>query len=203
MPKKTHDLGVVYYSPIIYHPKKNVSVNTKKKPWMTRKIITSLHHKIRLYRKWKCHKTEEARDRFKKARSTCKKLIRKSHDTYTEALLADGNSPKLWSYIKSKKKDSCSIAPLRDNGVLISDAYGKANILNRQYCSVFNPDNRGCEPSKGENCVSEMPQITISATGVKKILETMNSNKAAGPDMISPVVLKNLADVLMERKILI
>ena len=39
--------------------------------------------------------------------------------------------------MKSKKKDSCSIPPLRSEGVLIADAVGKANILNRQYSSVF------------------------------------------------------------------
>ena len=80
--------------------------------------------------------------------------------------------------------------------MIISYAYGKTNILNRQYCSVFNRDNRGSEPSKGESCATDMPPITVTATGVKKMLVSLNPNKAPGPDMISPAVLNNLAEVM-------
>ena len=44
---------------------------------------------------------------------------------------------RFWTYVKSKKKDSCTIAPLRSEGVLIADAVRKANVLKKQYCSVF------------------------------------------------------------------
>ena len=162
-----------------YMPYKPVSANAKTKPWVTREIISRLRNKVQLYRKWKSLRTEESHARFKAARSACQRIIRKSHDAYTEEILADGKCSKFWHYIKSKRKDSCSVAPLRENGVLISDAYGKANILNRQYCSVFNPDNRGSEPSKGESCATDMPPITVTATGVKKMLESLKPNKAA------------------------
>ena len=87
-------------------------------------------------------------------KSECQSKLRKDHITYTESIFnAEGRNcgPKFWAYIKHKWKDSCRVAPLRQNGVLISDAVGKANILNEQYCSVFNKNNRGSVPSKDQS----------------------------------------------------
>ena len=41
-----------------------------------------------------------------------------------------------------------------------------------------------------------MPKITVESNGVLKQLKSLNPNKAAGPDKISPRLLKELADVL-------
>ena len=134
---------------------------------------------------------------FTSARSQCQKQLRRCHFDYTESLFANENAgSKFWAYIKTKRKDNCSVAPLRENGMLISDAKGKANALNRQYCSVFNTDNRGSEPTKGPSSIPDMPPISVSEEGVRKLLKALEPNKASGPDQISPTVLKELADVL-------
>ena len=151
-----------------------------------------------LYKKWKKKPSPEIHQQYKDCRSRCQRLLRKSHVNYTESIFSskDCTNSKFWSYIKHKRKESCNVAPLRENGVLISDAIGKANILNRQYCSVFNKDNRGCEPSKGESDIPDMPPIKVTESGVLKLLQSLNPNKAAGPDKISPMVLKKLSNVL-------
>ena len=38
-----------------------------------------------------------------------------------------------------------------------------------------------------------MPDIEISSNGIEKLLNNLNPHKAAGPDQIRPIVLKNLA----------
>ena len=43
-----------------------------------------------------------------------------------------------------------------------------------------------------------MPEITVTQDGVEKLLKNLKPNKAAGPDRISPSVLKELADVLSQ-----
>ena len=179
------------------HIPQKPSQNHKGKPWITREIKTTIHQKIRAYRSWKKDQTEISHSKFKILRTKCRKLLRKAHSEYTEAIFSEEHSnPKFWSYIKQKRKDSCSIAPLRRDGVLVSDAVGKANILNNQYCSVFNPDNRDRAPSKGPSLTPDMPEITVTQDGVEKLLKNLKPNKAAGPDRISPCVLKELADVL-------
>ena len=47
------------------------------------------------------------------------------------------NLNNVWSYIKSLRKDNTGLAPLKDKGRLRNAAVDKANILNRQYQSVF------------------------------------------------------------------
>ena len=49
---------------------------------------------------------------------------------------------KFWNHIKATKKDRVGTAPLKDDGVLVSDPKSKANILNRQYQSVFSQENQ-------------------------------------------------------------
>ena len=71
-------------------------------------------------------------------------------------------SKRFWTYVKLKKKDSCSIPSLRSKGVLIADAVGKANILNRQYSSVFTLEDTNNIPSKGPSKAPPMPNIKIS-----------------------------------------
>ena len=44
---------------------------------------------------------------------------------------------RFWSFIKSLRQDNTGISPLKDNGRLFDAARDKANILKRQYKSVF------------------------------------------------------------------
>ena len=98
--------------------------------------------------------------------------------------------------MKSKKKDSRSIPPLRSEGVLIADAVGKANILNRQYSSVFTLEDTNNIPSKGPSKAPPIPNIKITVEGVKRMLQEFKPQKASGPDKISTRVLKELAKPL-------
>ena len=42
--------------------------------------------------------------------------------------------------------------------------------------------------------VPSMPNITITQSGIHKLLTTLNEHKASGPDCISPYILKHCAD---------
>jgi hypothetical protein len=48
---------------------------------------------------------------------------------------------QFWNYIRNTKKDRLVVAPLRSDGLLVDDTKEKAEILNRQYFSVFTPEN--------------------------------------------------------------
>jgi hypothetical protein len=46
---------------------------------------------------------------------------------------------RFWSFIKSKRCESTGVSPLKDSdGKTYSDSETKANILNKQFSSVFN-----------------------------------------------------------------
>ena len=122
------------------------------------------------------------------------------------------STKKLFSYLKGCRQDSQGVAPLKKGGMLHTDNEVKATILNEQFQSVFTPKSplhlsQICHQSV-QNYISEgkistttnqyddkfptMPDITISTEGITKLLRNLQPDKAAGPDNIKPVLLKEL-----------
>ena len=103
-----------------------------------------------------------------------------------------------------------SVSPLKDpsTNATFSQNKEKANILNRQFQSVFSQ----LSPLKlGQICIDKlqfyfnmnvpdkfkcnyptMPEICINQNGIIKLLSNLRPDKAAGPDEIRPIVLKEL-----------
>ena len=77
---------------------------------------------------------------------------------------------KFWNHIKATKKDRVGTAPLKDNGVLVSDPKSKANILNRQYQSVFSQEDQTSIPQPIEPPSPPMSDIVVSQDGILKLL---------------------------------
>ena len=72
----------------------------------------------------------------------------------------------------------------------------KANILNRQYESVFTKEESSNIPTPDGTPFPSMPDISVQTDGVLKLLRKVNPNKACGPDMIPARVLKQHADAI-------
>ena len=104
-------------------------------------------------------------------------------------------SNKFWSYYKHKRSYTCGIGIRREGCQLVTEAAEKAEVLNRQFQSVFSTPAEETMPFTDE---SDMPPITVAAEGVRAQLQKLNPYKAMGPDNISPRVLKELSDVLSQ-----
>jgi len=72
------------------------------------------------------------------------KEIRSSYFNYVNGIISpdvDGQTASynktFWSFVKHLKKDNVAIPTLMDNGVEVSDNLCKAEVLNRQFKSVF------------------------------------------------------------------
>ena len=70
--------------------------------------------------------------------------------------------------------------------------------MNKQYSSVFTPEKEDTIPTSARDRGSVMPHIIVNPEGVKKLIASLKPNKAAGPDQISPRVLKELANGLYQ-----
>ena len=97
---------------------------------------------------------------------------------------------RFFSFIKSLKRDSSGIAPLRDQGKLHSDPADKVNILNNQYQSQFTEEDKTNIPQPEGEPSPTMPDINVTTEGIRKLLQKLNVNKATGPDMIPARILK-------------
>ena len=184
-------------------PTKMISGKKNTKPWITRHI-KSLHRRLRkLYERQKKSKCPRDRQKYVEARSETQKLERQEYWKHIEGILDDNKDEeneirptkhkKFWKYVKALKKDTCGVAPLKDNGRTYSDPIDKANILNRQYESVFTRENTRNIPNVTGRPSPPMPKIDIDNAGVCKLLRQLNPQKASGPDLLSSRILKDLS----------
>ena len=108
------------------------------------------------------------------------KIERKSYWAYINGIIEtsepdNNHAPKqkrFWNYIKSLRKDSTGIASLKDNGRLFNASEDKADILNRQYQSVFTQEDPDIQvPDPDGKPYPDMNSIYVREDGVRKLLQ--------------------------------
>ena len=169
-------------------------------PWLNRNIRKQLKKKHRLYKKAKASGKWEKYRHFSRE---VKRNLRKAEWDHVNNVIQEGlnqnNTKPFWSYTKSKRQDNIGIAPLKSKGNLLTDAKSKANILLKQFISVFTKSTDNINPEVGKfNNTPPISQIIIDNNGVLKLLKRLDVHKAMGPDGIPNIVLKNCADEISQ-----
>ncbi|XP_077991091.1 uncharacterized protein LOC144445425 [Glandiceps talaboti] len=123
--------------------------------------------------------------------------LKRAHAQYIETTLhnalKEGNRKPFWRYVKSQRKDSGGVAPLKVNETLYSESHDKAEILNALFTSVFTTDRKDDIPEMYGGPYPIANEIQITESGVYKLLSTLNVSKASGPDGLPNYILKELA----------
>ena len=175
-------------------PSKTIKDNTKL-PWISNNIRRLMRRRKRAYNKYKRSKSNYNWERYKDLQNTVKDEIAQSHTRYIERIFSSDNDEKVvnkksWSYIKKLRKDSVGIPTLKSNGKEATKAKEKAEVLGKQYKSVFTKEDTSSIPTL-ENSLPTMPKIVIESKGVEKLLSQLNPQKAIGPDQIPTRILKD------------
>ena len=165
-------------------------------PWINRQIKQPTKRKQRANNRYK--KTQSTKDyaNYKHLKNVVHSTCVKRYNEYVNDIIMDENhKPKwLWRFIKSKRTDSCGVAPLKRDGIAYSDARMKANILNNQFTSVFtSEDPLQPLPDLGPSPHPAVSDIAITQEGVQQLLCHLNPHKATGPDQVSHRLLKETA----------
>ena len=94
-----------------------------------------------------------------------------AYKNYVSSLAGENQvSKRLWTFIKSQRKDYCSVPPIEFEGNTYSDHFDKAEALNNYFCSVFTTGSRDNHPSvEGVPFPCILP-INISFNGVQQLL---------------------------------
>ena len=88
----------------------------------------------------------------------------------------------MYAVVVWKKRQSwwCgSYGELKEGSIIYCDPIQKANILNRQFISVFTDDTKTSFPDLGPSQYPSMEDITVSCKGVVKLLKNLKLHKAA------------------------
>ena len=153
--------------------------------------------KQRYYNRARNSRTEHDWQKYKDCKRKMQSNCRKAYAEYMSSIVCadyqNGNRKKLWSYVKSLRRD-CGVAPLKNDGVMYTENNAKANILNQQFSSVFTREDIQTMPVLPNSPYPDIMNITVNIQGVAKLLSDLNPNKACGPDNISPRLLKEIAN---------
>jgi Reverse transcriptase (RNA-dependent DNA polymerase) len=137
---------------------------------------------------------------YKRSRNFTTGLIRKSKGEYEKKLVnrVKDDPKKFYAYVNSKRKTKDSIGPLMDsNGEKTSDFKKMGNVLNTFFGSVFTiEDKEDLEIIEKQyieannDSIATLKVIDITEDKIKKAIDSLKINKAAGIDDMGSTLLK-------------
>ena len=184
--------------------------------------MSEIRTRDRLYQNFKRSKAPKDRKTFLNSKHGVKTKIKIAYDKYLEDILGrndeTANQPfcrkKLFGVLKSSSAHQ-GITVLKKGDAACTGNVDLANLLNSQFQSVFSIRSPlslvKLYHSKllsgnvslinllleSVNCkYPTMPDIDISTSGIAKLLSNLNASKAAGPESLRPIVLKELSQVI-------
>ena len=90
------------------------------------------------------------------------------------------------------------MAPIKDKGQLYSDSQTKAELLSKQFKSVFTQENTDEPlPKIPGKEYTKINRLDITTAGVQNLLAILNTNKASGPDGLPNKIVKTCAEELV------
>ena len=191
-------------------------ITTSKQPSWSKKgffpisepTLKALRTKRKLHRDWmsalKGSDGKRERLLYIKASKKVRSKIRKEKRKFERgiALEAKTNPKKFWAHTRRKLKTKVGVAPLlkdpKSKSSLQFDDHEKANILQRQFLSVFTKEPEGEIPRISKRCDKTILDIIVTEDMIRKLIEALNENKSIGPDGIHPKMVRELIDFLVK-----
>jgi len=172
-------------------PSKTVNTNTQR-PWINCDIKRLTRHKQKAYNSAKSNPSNQSWVEYRRIKKETQKQCCKAYNTYVNKLVnpkVTKNTKALWPFIKSNRtrRYHCKVTILQQDstGPLINKSRTKANLLNDYFCSVFTKEDVGPLPNISEQrMMPDMEPIIVTEEGVVNLLNTLQPNKAGGPDKI-------------------
>ena len=116
-----------------------------------------------------------------------KKMIKNKKNAFERKIMKcrKSNPKSFYAYINSAKKSRNKIGPLKnEEGGTVTDPAEQAQILNKQYASVFtrSQDDGDAVDGSVEVCLED---ISITPELIEAAIDKLNEQSASGPDGIS------------------
>ena len=176
-----------------YIPSKTVKTQ-QYLPWINHVLRRLMRKQLRLF-----HRRTKSKKDLKKyvdLKKTVQRKTRQARWNYISDIVNQGEDKArkgFWSYVKRFTSDNTGIAVLQKGGIKATSPRDKADLLNKQFCSVFTEEAADGLPQMSNNQYPGIGSLIITIKGVDKMLLNLNANKAAGPDELHGKLLKNTA----------
>ena len=170
---------------------------------LEKEVREAIRKKEKAHRSWITgqHRfTNTKREEYTRARNKVNTMLRKAKRRLERdiALKAKSNPKQFWMHTRRKLKTKSGIAPLlvdpKEKESMKFDDAEKAEILLRQFSSVFTHEKEGDIPRIDRRTTKTITSLTITAQRVNEELRALNHHKSCGPDKLHPRLLTELAD---------
>jgi hypothetical protein len=175
-------------------PIKTSKIKKNEKVWISNATKNRIKKRDALYKIWKKSKMQTDRSKYEKMRKNSKKAVAKDRKIWILNAFDSSDIRKFWMNVKKLTKPEegkVSLPDLKQGEVTACTDSEKADILRKQYVSVWNADKVTIKEESGAT-----ENSTCSPRWVHKQLWNLNPRKATGPDGISPKLLKRMAHIL-------
>ncbi|XP_050298292.1 uncharacterized protein LOC126737434, partial [Anthonomus grandis grandis] len=173
------------------------------KQWFNLNCKNAVNTKNAAYRKLRQHPSIENRRNFLAFRNSCKRIIdecKESHNNRIKNKLLNclNGTRSFWSVSKAVSQGfaKSALPPLTaDDGSIAVTAREKANLLGKLFASNSTLHSQGKTPPYLPRVNSSMGEISFPQRIINKILKSVDTNKASGPDrtLIQSTALRTIA----------
>ena len=133
------------------------------------------------------------KEAYRHQKRATQRAIRAAHWRHVNTILDDslkqGNSKPFWRYIKSRRVDNIGVSGLKDKGMFFEDSKSKAELLLKQFSSVFTIENKDDLLPNINFKFPSINNLVIDERGVLLLIKNLNVNKAVGPDADLPTIM--------------
>ena len=154
-----------------------------------------LSRKKMLWKISKVSNTQVLQNKYKECARECRLAINKHYSDIEVKIIGSNKIGNFYRYANNKLSCKTGIGAIRDSSdTLVPDPFNQANCFNDFFGSVFVVDN-GIMPHVKRRCPDDVSisNIEFTTAGVFKILKHLNVKSAGGPDLLPPILLKNIA----------
>ena len=190
----------------VYIPQRKYQVKPHSSPWFLAASAAAIVHRNHFFRLYQQNKSSGSKVKFRQASNHCKRVLEAAKLAYANKTKESITSQKLgsrdfWQIANSVlNKGKFVIPPLFNGPEVLSSASDKAKLFAKNFSKNSNLDDSGISlPVFSSRTNLKLHNISITPKMVKKVIMSLDSSKAYGPNCIPVVVLKNCESELSYR----
>jgi len=188
----------------VYIPNRIVTVRPRDSPWYNNDLRLMKRKLNRLFRKFCNSKNNSDWLNYSELHNAYHKKLNETEKAYNEglsnSLATSRNSKTWWRTVKHMigRGGDRSYPALSDGNNMIVTNTDKATAFNQFFLSQSKIDSSSARLPYGPNPPVELDTITASEQEVSDIIHSLDASKSAGPDGISPKLLKLAGNAIVQ-----